>query len=145
MKEKFNSIFIKETNNAILQFIRYFFVGGFAAFINILCLFIFKELFHVYYLISNIIGFITGLITNYILSKKLVFAKEKTSNHIFEFVSYAVIGIIGLIIDTILMWIFTDVFTIYYLISKIISTAIVFIWNFVARKILYILINVRRK
>ena len=132
-------IFIEKTSNPKLQFFRYIFVGGFAAVINIGSLFVFKEVCRLHYLIANIAGFLLGLLTNYILSKLLVFAKEKSINKIFEFISYMFIGIIGLAFDTLFIWIFTDLFGIYYIISKIISTCIVFIWNFFGRKIFYIM------
>lgn len=143
MKKLCYNLFIKETTNVKLQFLRYVFVGGFAAVINIGSLFIFKEVFNLQYLLANIVGFILGLVVNYMLSRVLVFSKEKTNNQIFEFVTYAVIGVIGLGLDTCLMWFGTSIVGIYYLLTKIISTGIVFIWNFFARKILYIILDKR--
>ena len=63
----------KKTNNTLIQFIRYFFVGSIAAIVNIGMLYIFTEVFHIYYVIPNILSFTLGLIVNYLLSKKLVF------------------------------------------------------------------------
>ena len=125
MKKMLNKLFIEKTNDVKIQFLRYIFVGGIAAVVNIGALYIFTDVFHLYYLVSNIFGFILGLITNYLLSKVLVFAKEKKFNKIIEFTIYAIIGVIG--------------FGLYYFLSKIISTALVFIWNFGARKVLYII------
>ena len=51
------------------------------------------------------------------------------------------IGVIGLGLDTLFVWIFTDSLKIYYMLSKIISTILVFIWNFGARKLLYKIIK----
>lgn len=138
MKKMLNKLFIEKTNDVKIQFLRYIFVGGIAAVVNIGALYIFTDVFHLYYLVSNIFGFILGLITNYLLSKVLVFAKEKTFNKIIEFTIYAIIGVIGLGLDTFFLWLFTS-FGLYYLLSKIISTALVFIWNFGARKVLYII------
>ena len=123
--------------STILQFIKYFFVGLIAAIVNIAMLYIFTDLIKINYIISNIISFTLGLIVNYILSKKYVFVNEKIDNKNFEFVVYGLIGITGLLIDTLLLFILVDKFSIYYLIGKIISTLIVFIWNFVVRKIFY--------
>lgn len=127
----------EKTNNSFIQFIRYFFVGGIAAVVNIGSLFVFTDLFDINYIISNIFAFILGLMTNYCLSKKFVFTNDNSMNKVFEFITYAVIGVLGLGIDTLMLWIFTNKFKIYYMISKIISTMITFIWNFVARKLLY--------
>ena len=138
MKKMLNKLFIEKTNDVKIQFLRYIFVGGIAAVVNIGSLYIFTDIFHLYYLISNIFGFVFGLITNYLLSKVLVFAKEQKFNKIIEFTIYAIIGVIGLGLDTFFLWLFTS-FGIYYLLSKIISTALVFIWNFGARKVLYVI------
>ncbi len=138
MKKMLNKLFIEKTNDLKIQFLRYIFVGGIAAVVNIGALYIFTDLFHLYYLLSNIFGFILGLITNYLLSKVLVFAKEQKFNKVIEFTIYAIIGVIGLGLDTLFLWLFTS-WGLYYLLSKIISTALVFIWNFGARKVLYII------
>lgn len=141
MKKLIYKIFIEKTDNSLLQFIRYFFVGGVAAVVNIGMLFIFTDVCHIYYLVSNIISFTLGLIVNYILSKLLVFQDKVSLSTSKEFIIYAIIGVVGLGIDTLLMSIFTDTFNIYYMLSKIISTLLVFIWNFGARKGLYKIIK----
>jgi len=62
-----------------------------------------------------------------------------------EFLSYALIGVIGLGFDTLFVWLFTDILLFYYMLSKIIATILVFIWNFTARKLMYIVINKRKR
>ena len=132
-----HKLFIAKTNNSFLQFFRYIFVGGIAAIVNIGALFVFTDIFGIHYIISNILGFILGLITNYLLSKMFIFTNENGMNKRKEFISYAIIGIIGLGVDTLFMLICTSGLGIYYLLSKIISTIITFIWNFGARKFMY--------
>lgn len=133
----FYKLFLEETENGKLQFLRYIFVGGVAAIVNIGSLYVFKEIFDIYYLVANIISFVLGLLTNYMLSKTYVFAKEKSMNRTIEFINYTLIGVIGLGFDTLFIWIITDVIGVYYIVSKIISTCIVFVWNFFGRKMLY--------
>lgn len=137
MKKLIYKMFIDKTDNSLLQFIRYFFVGGLAAVVNIGMLYVFTDIFHIYYLISNILSFTLGLVVNYILSKMLVFQDEVSLSASKEFIIYAIIGVVGLGIDTLLVSVFTDIVHFYYMISKIISTLLVFIWNFGARKVLY--------
>ena len=137
----FKNLFVNKTDNSLIQFVRYFFVGGIAAVVNIGMLYVFTDLLHIYYLISNIFSFTLGLIVNYLLSKKLVFQDEKNINKSKEFLIYAVIGVLGLGIDTLFMGLFTGIMKIYYMLSKIISTMLVFIWNFVARKVFYKIIK----
>ena len=130
-------LLIEKTDSGFIQFIRYFFVGGIAAVVNIGTLFLMVDIFKVNYIFSNIIGFIFGIIVNYNLSKMFVFTDNEDINKIFEIIMYVIIGILGLCFDTFMLWIFTSKIGIYYMISKIISTILIFVWNFVARKILY--------
>ena len=134
-------LFKEKTDNTFIQFFRYLFVGGFAAVVNIGMLYVFTDILHLYYLISNILSFILGLVVNYLLSKKFVFQDETSISKTKEFIIYAIIGVIGLGLDTLFVWLFTDITKIYYMLSKLISTAIVFIWNFGARKVLYKIIK----
>lgn len=141
MKKILYKMFLKETTDTKLQFFRYLFVGGFAAVVNIGSLYIFKEYLNINYLIANVIGFLLGLTVNYILSKKLIFTEEKDMNKTVEFLTYGIIGVIGLALDTLFMWLGTSIIGIYYMLSKIISTGIVFVWNFSIRKALYVIIG----
>ena len=149
MKELFSYIFSfnikklfkEKTDNTFIQFFRYLFVGGISAVVNIGMLYVFTDVCHLHYILSNVFSFTLGLIVNYLLSKKFVFQGDVSINKAKEFLIYAVIGIIGLGLDTLLIWLFTDVGSIYYMISKLISTLIVLIWNFGARKILYKIIK----
>lgn len=135
----FYKLFLEETENGNLQFLRYIFVGGVAAIVNIGALYVLKEIFDIYYLVANIISFVLGLLTNYMLSKTYVFAKEHSINKTIEFINYTLIGVIGLGLDTLFIWTMTDVIGVYYIVSKIISTCVVFVWNFLGRKMLYYL------
>jgi putative flippase GtrA len=132
-------LFIKKTNKTGLQFFRYIGVGGFAAVVNIGSLVVCKEVFGIYYLIANTIGFFLGLITNYLLSKIFVFTDKTSLNRTSEFVLHGLISGIGLGLDTFFVWGLTSFLGFYYVLSKILSTGIVFIWNFIARKKIYVI------
>lgn len=137
MREFIKKIFIGDTDDGIIQFIRYFFVGGIAAVVNIGLLFLLVDIFDINYILSNIIGFIFALLVNYGLSTMFVFTKDNSMSKIFELVMYVIIGVLGLGFDTLILWICTSKINIYYKISKIISTMLTFIWNFLAKKMLY--------
>ena len=130
-------IFITPTKNGFLQFFRYLFVGGIATIVDWGILFLLTDFAHIYHLVSAVIAFIAGLITNFVLSKLLVFkANEARVNVVNEFISYAVIGVIGLGITELIMYILTDLNNVHYMISKIIATVIVLAWNYLARKMI---------
>lgn len=135
-KADIKGIFINPTENTLIQFFRYLFVGGASFVADYVLLHIITE-FGVYYLVSGIISFIAGLCVNYALSKLLVFSKKTTgSEKAKEFMFFAVIAVFGLIITEVLMWFFTEKLSWYYMISKAVAAIIVLFWNFFMKKIL---------
>ena len=121
--------------NRLLKQIIKFGVVGFTAFlIDYSLLYIFTEYFGIYYLYSSIISFTVSLIYNYILSIKWVFdvTKKQTAKEITIFV---ILSIMGLGINQLVMYVMVEWLKIYYMITKIVATGIVMVWNFVTRKI----------
>ena len=123
-----------QTDRTHIQFFRYIFVGGIAFLVQFGSLYLFTSIFDIYYLISTAIAFILGLIANYALSISWVFNKHTLDNIWSEFTIFAVIGVVGLALTEVCMWFFTDYVGLYYLISQIISAALILFWNFFARK-----------
>ncbi len=137
--ETLEKLLKNETNNTLIQLFRYTFVGGFAFIVDFSLLFALTELMGIHYLISAAIALTAGLIINYFLSILWVFDKRKLVNKSIEFTLFAVIGIVGLGLNELFIWVFTEFAGLYYLLSKIVSTGIVYLWNFFARK--YTLFN----
>jgi len=133
----------KKNNDLILEFLRYLIVGGIAFVIDFTVLyvskeFIFKDLYYSLYA-STAMGFISGIIVNYSLSIFFVFNSAKgtqigrSTKDMFIFI---IVGILGLIISEFGMFIGAKALEFNYLIVKIVVTAIVLLWNYLARKIL---------
>jgi len=122
------------TNNTFIQLFRYTFVGGVAFIVDFSLLFFLTEFFGVYYLISAAIAFLLGLAINYILSIVWVFSERTFRNKWFELGIFALIGIVGLGFNELFIWFFTEHIHFHYLLSKIVSTVFVYLWNFFARK-----------
>ena len=142
---KFKELFAGETDNTFIQFFRYLFVGGFAFVVDYGTLMLLVEVFGFNAKLAAVIAFILGLAVNYVLSTLWIFKNSKIGNRLAEFAAFALIGVIGLGINELIIWLFDDVIAPrqplsfipedkYYLIGKLVSTAIVFIWNFAARK-----------
>ncbi len=133
---KLKKLFFEPTKNGMIQFFRYAFVGGIATVVDWAVQYVLTVLW-VHYLIAAVFAFLSGLLVNYFLSKIFVFkAQEAKVNALWEFVIYAVIGVIGLGITVGLMFILTDVAGLYFMLSKVITTVIVLFWNYFARKII---------
>ncbi len=124
-----------QTDRTHIQFFRYIFVGGIAFIVQFSSLYAFTSVIGVYYLISAAFAFILGLIANYALSIYWVFNKRTLGNKVSEFTIFAIIGIVGLFLNELLMWFFTDYLGLFYLISNIFAAALILFWNFFARKL----------
>lgn len=134
MKAWIDKVLKAPTGNLFIQLIRYGFVGGVAFLVDYSTLILFTEVFGLHYLLSATIAFTLGLITNYLLSVSWVFNKRTVSDWRTEFLIFTIIGIIGLGLNNLIMFLCTDKALIHYSVSKIIATVIVFFWNFLARK-----------
>ena len=142
-------------NSTAAQFIRYVFVGGGAAFVQWGLLVLLKEVVGLDANIANAVGFIGGLVFNYIISTLWVFDNSSVKNKAAEFTAFALIGVVGLGINQVMIWLFDKALSDsklfgglipadrYYLVGQVLATGIAFFWNFFARK--YLLYNKREE
>ena len=119
----------------IKQIFKFGIVGGICFLIDYIILFICTDIFNIYYLISSIISFTISTIFNYILSVKWVFNVKRQNEKKKKFIIFVTFSVIGLILNQIIMWFGVEILSIYYMITKIISTIIVMVFNFITRKI----------
>jgi putative flippase GtrA len=130
---------LSKQNNTRFQFLRYSISGGIAFISDFTLLYILTDFFHIYYLVSAGIAFMAGVLITYILSITWVFDKRRIKNKHLELGFFILISFIGLILTELFIWFFTEKINFHYLISKIISSALVLFWNFFSKK--YILFS----
>ncbi|MDR1402231.1 MAG: GtrA family protein [Tannerellaceae bacterium] len=138
MSRKLKDILIHKSNNLLVQLVRYTFVGGLAFLVDFGLLFMLTEYAGFHYLLSATCSFIIGLLVNYYISAIWVFGPSSYKKGV-EFLLFAVIGVIGLGLNDLLIWIFTEKFGIYYMLSKLITAILVYMWNFLGRR--YLIFN----
>ena len=143
LKEKqFGKLFAGATENTLIQFFRYCFVGGAATVIDwgVSALLFFLVFHQSYAVLANGISFVAGLLANYFLSTFWVFRSSKVQSRLVEILAFAAIGVVGLLLTlgiTKLSEIsLGNITSGYQMIGKIVSTMIAFLWNFFARKYL---------
>lgn len=138
-------LFVGDTDNTFIQFFRYCFVGGFATVVDwglsaLLFYLVFGQQLAI---LCNGLSFVAGLLTNYFLSTFWIFKDSKIKNKFLEFLSFAAIGVVGLLLTLGITWgfeaVLKDVTSLYQIIAKVVSTAASFLWNFFARK--YLIFN----
>ena len=125
----------------IKQFISYFFVGGVAAIVEWVMFFIFANVLQINYFVSTVIAFIFSTTANWILGRITTFKdnntyKDKKAKEAFL---VFIVSAMGLLFNLILMYLFVTVMgfdsSLGKTLSKIAATGIVFIWNFLIRKL----------
>lgn len=125
----------------IKQFISYFFVGGVAAVVEWIMFFLFANVMTLNYILSTVLAFIFSTTTNWILGRVFTFKNSTSYKNNVGKEAFAVflVSAIGLLFNMFLMYIFVTVMGFDSVIgktaSKIAATGIVFVWNFLIRKL----------
>ena len=133
-------LFLKPTENGVIRFFRYCFVGGvafvvdYAAFVAV-CLLLGKSA--AVTVLGTVVGFLCGLIVNFLMSKRFVFTENaKGVSKSGEFIWYAVIGVVGAGLNVLLMLAATKwVLTMDRYIAKLLVALVVLVYNYIARKL----------
>lgn len=129
---------LKPSHKSAVQLVRSLVVSVIALIVDFGMLVVFKEAFGVHYLLAAAISFSMGVVVNYALSVKWVFANRKLTSKHAEFVIFSIICTIGLGLNLVIIWGLVELLQFDYRAAKAVSTVIVFFWNFLARKkILY--------
>ena len=119
----------------LAQFMKFGVVGVIAFVLDYGLLALLTELFGINYLVSATISFTASVVFNYVASMRYVFTHKEGMSRRREFVIFVVLSVIGLLINNGCMWAGVELLGVHYLLTKIVATAIVMIWNFVTRKI----------
>ena len=118
----------------IIQLIKFGIVGVIATVIDLGVLMLLKEFMHIDVLIASAVAFSVSVVVNYILSMMFVFKGSK-NGRIKEFIVFVALSMGGLLLNQLIMWIGTEILTVYYIGVKFFAIVFVPIYNFVTRKI----------
>ena len=127
----------------VMEFLRYAVVGGVAFAADFGSLVAAQELLFksfswgVY--ASTVVGFVVGLAVNYCLSLRFVFTQEKDlgkGRSFGAFVVFGLIGIVGLGLTELGMWVGVEILGWNYMVVKFLVTGAVLVWNYLGRKVL---------
>ena len=115
----------------LLKFLKFGVVGFSGVFVDFGITYLTKEIFRVQKYIANAIGFITAASTNYFLNRIWTF--ESTNPKVMiEYTEFFVISLIGLGINTLVLWLLVSRFKMNFYVAKIFAIAVVTVWNFLA-------------
>lgn len=116
------------------QFIRYVGVGGFSFLVDFACLYLLTDLAGWHYLLAATAAFVAGLVTNYLLCLRWVFDFRRMHHRLHEFVVFGIIGLAGLLLNNLLLFLLTEEVGLHYLLSKLFAAAFVLLFNFSLRR-----------
>ena len=123
-----------KNNKLMMQIIKFGIVGGIATIIDFAVFYILHEVLGINTIISNVCSFTVSVVYNYIASIKWVFDVDKNKNKKTQFVLFIVFSLIGMGINTAIVYICTDLMNLYSMIGKVIATGVVMVFNFITRK-----------
>jgi len=129
-------LLVARTDSALTQAFRYIFVGAVATVADIYCLHTLIARAHVPYLESAAVAFVVGLIVNYALSIRWVFASRTMGNRTVEFAVFGAIGLAGLGLTELVMWTSVEKLGLGVMLAKLLAVVVVFAWNFGLRRAL---------
>lgn len=122
--------------NKLIGQIAKFGVVGIACFgIDYGLMILLTELVGIDYLLSSGISFTVSVVVNYVLSMRFVFQSKRSNNKAKEFILFVVLSITGLLLTELLMWAGVEQLSLHYMMTKVIVTGIVMVYNFVTKKI----------
>jgi putative flippase GtrA len=130
-------LLLYKTDRSLIQLIRYGLVVVIAAPIDLGGYIILKSQLHIYYVIAATISFTVSLAVNYFLSVKWVWTSHRGRQRHMDMIIFFFIGIIGLGITDLVIWLFTTYEHLNYIVSKLIAFVIVFFWSFLARRYMF--------
>ncbi|CAM8435109.1 GtrA family protein [Candidatus Methylopumilus universalis] len=118
-----------------MKVVRYFFVGGISAIIDISLFAIFASYFKFPWAIVSLISFIIATLTNYFLSIKFVFKSGLRFKKNHEILGIFVLSGLALILNQMILYLLIEKMSINLVISKCITMGMLFLWNYYGRKI----------
>jgi putative flippase GtrA len=129
-----NLLFDIFSKTFILKFLKFAAVGVTGVAVDFGTTYLFKEIVKIPKYVANAIGFTVAATTNYFLNRVWTF--ESTNPHIaFEYFKFFTIALVGLGINTLILWILVSKFKKHFYLSKLFAIAVVTIWNFLMNMI----------
>lgn len=118
----------------LVQIFRFGIVGVVATIIDFVFLYLFKEVCNFNVVVANTLSFVISVLYNYFASLTFVFDVNEEKSKSRNFIIFIICSVIGLGINDLIVWIITDILSIHYMISKVVATIVVMVFNFVTRK-----------
>jgi putative flippase GtrA len=125
----------EQINRLTRQLSAYFLVGGAAAIVEWASFFLFNKVISFHYIVATTFAFVIATYVNWVLGKRTLFrASNLTLNKAQEFSAIYLVSLIGLLWNVLIMFLLIERYMFDEMLSKVLATGIVFVWNFILRK-----------
>lgn len=114
-----------------IKFLKFGIVGGSGVIVDFFFTWLAKEKFKVQKYLANAIGFTIAATTNWFLNRIWTF-NSHNPEILIEYSQFILVSLIGLAINSAVLWFLTDKMKINFYISKLGAIAVTTVWNFFA-------------
>lgn len=118
------------------QIVRYIISGGTAALVNLVLLYIFTDIFKIWYLLSSILAFCVTFFVSFFLQKYWTFRNREQEKIYRQMGLYFVVAVTNLGLNTLLMYLSVDILRIWYLLAQVLVIAVIAVESFLIYKFL---------
>jgi len=115
------------------QFIKFTIVGTVNTLIDLTALYCFVEYLHINVILASILSFLIAATNSFFFNKTWTF-KNSSLNYRNQVLKFIIVSGIGLTLNTIFMYMFVQLIGLWYMFSKVLTSGIVLIWNFIGNK-----------
>lgn len=122
------------TVEVLHKFLKFGVVGFSGVIVDFGFTFLFRNILKINQYIANAIGFTLAASSNYILNRVWTF-ESNNPKVLIEFSEFFVISLIGLGINSLILWLLVSKFKMKFYFAKVIAIGITTVWNFIANLI----------
>ena len=120
----------------IKQLIRYLISGGTSTLITLCAVYIAHDVFSIHYLSASVIANIFGICTSFTLQKLWTFRNTDKKRTGLQGLLYLTLFLVNISLNTLIMYILVDLFSVWYIASQIVASGIIAISSFFIYKYL---------
>ncbi len=119
--------------NQIVKFLSYVIVGGGATIVEWASYWLFANALGIQYLPATTFAIIISTFSNWLFGRLLTFRGAEKQNVMMEIGKIYAVSVVGLLMNLFLMWLLHGQFGVNDMLAKMISTGIVFMYNYLIR------------
>lgn len=118
-------------SDLMFKFLKFGAVGFSGVFVDFGTTWIFKEWVRIEKFVANAIGFSVAATSNYFLNRIWTYESHNPRVMV-EFTQFFMIAMMGLVINTLIIWLLDRRFSMNFYVAKLMAVGVVTLWNFAA-------------